>query len=127
MSVFYESLCPDCQQFITQQLGPNFGKFGKYLDVKLNSFGNAEMSFEPDTGLYRFKCQHGPPECLGSMLEACLINKMTTTPVPTINCIEKSSPRDPQTLHSVQYILQNLENRPYDFDVLKALVLGQKI
>lgn len=108
LSLFYESLCPDCQQFITRQLGPNFDKFGKYLDIHLNSFGNAEMDLDPDTGKYSFRCQHGPPECLGSMLEACLIRKMTTSPVPTINCIESSNPRDPQNTKKVPSCLIRL-------------------
>ena len=44
LSLYYESLCGGCKQFITEQLGPNYPKFAKYLDVELNPYGNAHVS-----------------------------------------------------------------------------------
>merc|ERR1719357_2180408 len=80
LSLYYESLCPYCKKFITEQLGPNFAKFEDYLDVHLNPFGNAHMKKHGDS--YKFTCQHGEGECKGSDNAA----------VPTIACIEKSHP-----------------------------------
>merc|ERR1712168_502691 len=94
LSLYFESLCPYCKMFITRQLGPNFANFEKYLDVELNSFGNARMSKGAD-GEWKFSCQHGSAECRGSIIEACLINKLNKlniSPVPIISCMEKSDP-----------------------------------
>jgi len=94
LSLYFESLCPYCKMFITRQLGPNFAKFEKYLDVELNSFGNARMS-KGDDGQWKFTCQHGSQECRGSIIEACLIAKLMEagiSPVPVITCMESSNP-----------------------------------
>merc|ERR1711862_150073 len=97
VNLYYESFCGGCRAFITTQLGPNFQEFQKYLDVQLNPFGNAQMVKDPDTGLFNFTCQHGERECIGGMMEGCLIDKMKDqSPVPTIACIESSSdPHNP--------------------------------
>ena len=42
-------------------------------------------------GSYSYDCQHGPPECRGNLLEACLIKRCEFDPVcylPIVNCIE---------------------------------------
>ena len=72
INVYYESLCPDSKEFITQQLGPVYQKFKKYLEVELIPYGNANTSwkFEESWG---FECQHGDLECLGNLLHASLI------------------------------------------------------
>jgi len=94
LSLYYESLCPYCKKFITEQLGPNFAKFEDYLDVHLNPFGNAHMKKHGDS--YKFTCQHGEGECKGSIMEGCLLNRLNkgtdNAAVPTIACIEKSHP-----------------------------------
>ena len=93
----YESLCPDCKELITGQMGPDFQKLTKYLDIRLNPFGNARMSVDPhNPDLHVFDCQHGEDECIGSITEACFLNKLPkdVSPVPTIACIEGSNPAD---------------------------------
>merc|ERR1712029_241031 len=92
VNLYFESFCGGCRAFVTKQLGPNFDKFKKHVDVRLNPFGNAQMNLDPATGRYNFTCQHGPRECTGGLLETCLIAKMKTeSPVPTIACIESTS------------------------------------
>ena len=44
IQVYYESLCPDSIDFITQQLFPTFQKLGKYLTIEFKPFGNAKVS-----------------------------------------------------------------------------------
>jgi len=93
LSLYYESLCGGCKHFIVEQLGPNFDKFAKYLDVHLNPFGNTQMTHHANG--WKFDCQHGPTECQGSILEACLIEKLNSTQnlfVPIIACMENSDP-----------------------------------
>lgn len=43
LTLFYESLCPYCQGFITQNLYPEvYLKYGKYVDIELVPYGNAK-------------------------------------------------------------------------------------
>ena len=37
LNLYYEPLCPDCQQFINQQLGPNYKRFEKAQRVQQNA------------------------------------------------------------------------------------------
>jgi len=107
INLYYESLCPYCRNFIVSQLGPTFTKFKKYLDVELNPYGNARMRPNPyKKGQYIFNCQHGEPECRGSIMEACIIDKLPTnhSPVPVVYCIEKSS--NPSSPYVVQQCLK---------------------
>ena len=92
LSLYYEPLCGGCQEFITQQLGKNYDKFGKYLDVKLNPYGNTVK-----TGKHEFECQHGPEECKAAKMEGCLIHKTKDSEDQSltfklINCIETNDP-----------------------------------
>ena len=95
LNLYYEPLCPDCQQFINQQLGPNYKRLEKYLEVRLNPYGNARKN-----GLYNFTCQHGPEECKAARFEGCLISKIEDhhPTVPVINCIETYDPSNPDTI-----------------------------
>ena len=44
VSVYYESLCPDSQMFVFDQLAPTFEIFGSdELDVDLKPFGKANV------------------------------------------------------------------------------------
>ena len=92
LNLYYEPLCGGCQEFITQQLGKNYDKFGKYLDVKLNPYGNTVK-----TGKHEFECQHGPEECKAAKMEGCLIHKTKDSgdqslTFDLINCIETNDP-----------------------------------
>ena len=44
VGVYYEALCPDCQNFVTLQLYPAWKKLGKYFKANLKPFGKAEVS-----------------------------------------------------------------------------------
>ena len=43
IEVYYESLCPDSQRFITEQLYPTWKTLGKYMEVKFFPFGKASV------------------------------------------------------------------------------------
>jgi len=79
INVYYESLCPDSKAFITQQLGPVYQKFKKYLEVELRPYGNAKTTWQAgrdpkkEGGRWGFECQHGKSECIGNLLHASLI------------------------------------------------------
>ncbi|KAF5891440.1 glycogenin-1-like isoform X2, partial [Clarias magur] len=74
VSLYYESLCPGCRQFLVLQLIPTFIMLHDIMNVELVPYGNAEEKQVGDK--YEFTCQHGPDECLGNMLETCILNKV---------------------------------------------------
>merc|ERR1719384_1128776 len=96
MSVYYESLCPDSIRFVTQQLYPNWLHFGpEILTVDLNPFGKANFSVSGSG--WDFTCQHGPDECRGNKVQACVLDQVPEAKeyVPLIHCIMASaSPPD---------------------------------
>ncbi|XP_066247011.1 GILT-like protein 1 [Euwallacea similis] len=70
VSLYYETLCPNCIDFIKNQLHLNYKLFGKDLiQLELIPYGNAW-----EDGLKNFTCQHGPEECYGNEVEGCVIN-----------------------------------------------------
>ncbi|KAM6921893.1 gamma-interferon-inducible lysosomal thiol reductase-like [Xenentodon cancila] len=71
ITLYYESLCPDCRIFITQQLFPTWLMLQEIMSVTLVPFGNAK---EVPSANSAFVCQHGEPECRGNMIEACIIH-----------------------------------------------------
>ena len=101
MSVYYESLCPDSIRFVTQQLYPNWLHFGpEILTVDLNPFGKANVSiqcsvltrvvctwhvlqFSVSGSGWDFTCQHGPDECRGNKVQACVLDQVTTIQLST--------------------------------------------
>ncbi|CAH0553473.1 unnamed protein product [Brassicogethes aeneus] len=87
VAIYYEALCPDSTQFITNQLYPNFNQLDRYLNLELVPFGKAfiDTSVEPN----RVLCQHGARECLGNKYQACLLNqnKSQKVNVDVVNCI----------------------------------------
>ncbi|XP_035444555.2 GILT-like protein 2 isoform X3 [Spodoptera frugiperda] len=76
IKLFYECLCPDCRVFDTTSLKPTVEKLAPYLNLRLYPYGNAE-TIEIRNGVYQFKCQHGPKECYGNKLHACVIDYMS--------------------------------------------------
>ncbi|XP_028259850.1 gamma-interferon-inducible lysosomal thiol reductase-like [Parambassis ranga] len=71
VTLYYESLCPACRGFITQQLFPTWTMLQDIMAVTLVPFGNAKEVPAADAP---FTCQHGEPECTGNMVEACVIH-----------------------------------------------------
>lgn len=44
MQVYYETLCPDSQNFIRDQLFPTYEKLGQYLKIEFIPYGFASVS-----------------------------------------------------------------------------------
>lgn len=44
ISVYYESLCPYCVDFINKELYPGYQKIGDIVDIEMIPFGNAWVS-----------------------------------------------------------------------------------
>ncbi|XP_066534109.1 gamma-interferon-inducible lysosomal thiol reductase [Hoplias malabaricus] len=88
VSLFYESLCPGCRQFLVLELIPTFFMLNDIMNLELVPFGNAQES--ESHGKYVFTCQHGPDECLGNMLETCMMSKMKYS-LLVVNCMEMAA------------------------------------
>ncbi|KAI1286750.1 Gamma-interferon-inducible lysosomal thiol reductase [Halotydeus destructor] len=91
VSLYYESLCPYCQEFITDQLYPTFKKLGQILDIDLVPYGNAEYEILAN-GSIVYQCQHGPVECYINQIHSCLFNSYTDIGfrLNFLNCSESS-------------------------------------
>ena len=80
VTIYFESLCPDCQHFFLTQVA----KARKMLPDSIMvldfvPFGNAKMSpISPSTHdrAFSFLCQHGPDECVGNIFEVHFFYKV---------------------------------------------------
>lgn len=91
LTLYYESLCPDCKVFVKEQLYPAYQKVGSIMNLTLVPYGNAQEKKDGDNWV--FDCQHGAQECDGNMIETCAmaIVKNITVYMPFIHCIEVSN------------------------------------
>ncbi|XP_047334248.1 gamma-interferon-responsive lysosomal thiol protein-like [Impatiens glandulifera] len=70
LSIYYESLCPYCANFISNNLNKIFENgIISIVNLRLIPWGNAYMKDN-----YTWVCQHGPDECMLNTVEACAIN-----------------------------------------------------
>ncbi|KAM7012899.1 gamma-interferon-inducible lysosomal thiol reductase-like [Tautogolabrus adspersus] len=88
ITLYYESLCPACRVFITQQLFPTWTMLQDIMTVTLVPYGNAK---ELQSAKSPFSCQHGEPECSGNMIEACIIHLTGHSAFQIIYCMESSA------------------------------------
>ncbi|KAJ9543430.1 hypothetical protein OSB04_023137 [Centaurea solstitialis] len=87
VTVYYESLCPYCENFIVNYLIDVFTEgIDAIADVKLFPYGNAKVHSNGN-----ITCQHGENECLLNTVEACAINTWPDVHdhFPFIFCVER--------------------------------------
>ncbi|KAM8939003.1 gamma-interferon-inducible lysosomal thiol reductase [Pelodytes ibericus] len=91
IELYYESLCGGCRNFIVTQFFPTWLMLNDIINVTLVPYGNAQE--KNDSGKWVFECQHGPEECNGNMIEACLMYYLQNVDnyFPVIFCMESSS------------------------------------
>ncbi|XP_036442514.1 gamma-interferon-inducible lysosomal thiol reductase [Colossoma macropomum] len=87
VTVYYESLCPGCRSFLTEQLFPTWTMLRDIMRVHLVPYGNTKELPE----LNSFSCQHGEPECKANIIEACILNVTDHAAFPVIHCMVSSS------------------------------------
>ena len=94
VSLYYESLCPDCIRFMKEQFFPTWMTFKStgIMHVDIIPYGNAN-EVEVSPGYYNFTCQHGPKECTGNLIENCILKYQkydADAYMPIIHCIESA-------------------------------------
>jgi interferon gamma-inducible protein 30 len=92
LSIYYETLCPDCRQFITLQVWNAYQSILDIVNITFVPYGNAREVYRPETKLYQFYCQHGAEECYGNLIHTCVINAYPQTEqhMPFIYCMEST-------------------------------------
>ncbi|XP_046375601.1 gamma-interferon-inducible lysosomal thiol reductase-like [Haliotis rufescens] len=92
-TLYYESLCPDCRDFIKKQLFPAFTAVRSIFNLTLVPYGNAEEKKDGDKWV--FDCQHGEEECAENLLDTCLLNIVNdiNKAFPFIHCMEEGPER----------------------------------
>lgn len=90
-TLYMESLCPDCKNFIKEQLWPAFKAVGSIMNLAIVPYGNAQEQQHGQE--WQFECQHGEEECYGNLIETCAIHYHPNATVyfPFIYCIESST------------------------------------
>ena len=79
VEIYYESLCPDCTNLISGQLNKSWHELAMtaaLFDVDMIPYGNAREFPNRKERKWDFQCQHGHKECLGNIIEACIINRV---------------------------------------------------
>ncbi|XP_010543187.1 PREDICTED: gamma-interferon-inducible lysosomal thiol reductase [Tarenaya hassleriana] len=87
LSLYYETLCPYCADFIVNHLANVFENgLISIIDLRLVPWGNALI--RPDR---TFVCQHGDSECALNIIHACAINAYPDVEkhFPFIYCAER--------------------------------------
>lgn len=109
VTVYYESLCPDSQAFITQQLYPQLKQgLADRVEVKWIPFGKSK--FETRGSDVEFECHHGPNECYGNKVQSCAIQHIQSNSYENqytreslilefINCLMKSGKNFPDNIY----------------------------
>ncbi|UJR37345.1 hypothetical protein I4U23_030053 [Adineta vaga] len=92
LTIYYETLCPDCRQFISTQVWNAYQSILSIVNISFVPYGNAREVYRPETQLYQFYCQHGSDECYGNLIHTCVINLYpnTTAHLPFIYCTEST-------------------------------------
>ncbi len=87
VTLYYESLCPGCHDFILNDLAPALPEIGSIMNVNLIPYGNAKTS---SSGVVT--CQHGTPECQGNTWSDCAIQHYPAFDAhfPFIQCLEQN-------------------------------------
>jgi len=105
VSVYYESLCPDSQAFITEQLYPAMkSPIGKFVDLKLIPYGKSNYTTQGSDTI--FTCHHGPNECFGNKIHSCAIEHIQ------VNSYQNQHNRESLTLEYVTCLMQSTKNFP---------------
>lgn len=97
VTLYMESLCPDCKTFFKNQFYPTWLKLNAsgIMTVDVVPYGNAKETIKGHRWI--FDCQHGPAECEGNQIETCAVGLLSDRPdqwMAYLSCIEERSTAD---------------------------------
>ncbi|CAB3239912.1 unnamed protein product [Arctia plantaginis] len=93
LTVFYETHCPFSVDFFVEQLKPAVLKLGSHLELYTVPYGLAETN--DGIGDNTISCHHGPSECHGNMVHACVLNHVKNKTLAVLyNCCLMSTTND---------------------------------
>ncbi|KAG1667250.1 Gamma-interferon-inducible lysosomal thiol reductase [Nymphon striatum] len=92
VEIYYESLCGGCEYLITKTLVPTYKKLKDIMNLTFVVYGNA-FDVKLPSGEIQIRCQHGPAECIGNLVENCGLHYIEDieSKVDFINCMETST------------------------------------
>lgn len=92
VSVVYESHCPFSRRFMYEQLYPTYKKMKKFMNLTILPFGKAHIDNVTAEDPH-ITCQHGTNECIGNMMETCVLHvaNETMTAVQILACMSTDS------------------------------------
>uniref|UniRef100_A0AC35UFB0 Saposin A-type domain-containing protein n=1 Tax=Rhabditophanes sp. KR3021 TaxID=114890 RepID=A0AC35UFB0_9BILA len=85
ITLLYESLCPDCQEYIAGPLFDVYTAFKDYIELELIPYGNAKRDPKTD----QLTCQHGPEECVLNKFQNCAVHFLDRS-FEFVYCFENS-------------------------------------
>jgi interferon gamma-inducible protein 30 len=110
VAMYYETLCPYCENFIVNNLYQIFENgLIDIVDLKLSPYGNAKIG--PNNTI---TCQHGPYECLLNTIEACALHIWPDVKehFPFIFCLEKLVYEGKPTEWETCFATLNIDPKP---------------
>ncbi|KAI1727711.1 gamma interferon inducible lysosomal thiol reductase (GILT) domain-containing protein [Ditylenchus destructor] len=119
LTLLYESLCPDCQDFIVQQLYRQvYLKYGDFVTIELVPYGNARRNSSSN-----ITCQHGEEECKINKYESCAIHFMPK-PLPFIYCLEMNLKNKVDLESATRKCYAKFHTTPHIYDQIIHCVNG---
>ncbi|XP_039287470.1 gamma-interferon-inducible lysosomal thiol reductase isoform X2 [Nilaparvata lugens] len=87
VTVFYETLCPDCIDFFVGQIAPAWRDLKTHIKFDLVPYGHAKQNYTGEQ--WSFSCQHGEKECRYNKLHACFMKKEKSKNklIPLLTCL----------------------------------------
>ncbi|PWA58013.1 thioredoxin superfamily protein [Artemisia annua] len=110
LTLYYEALCPYCENFIVNYLYKIFENgLISIVDLKLSPYGNAKISSNGT-----IICQHGEWECILNTVEACAIHTWPAVGdyFPFVYCVEKLTYEGKYTEWETCFDKLNLDSKP---------------
>ncbi|GMN40403.1 hypothetical protein TIFTF001_009634 [Ficus carica] len=112
VSLYYETLCPYCANFIVNNLVKIFQNgLISAVDLRLVPWGNAWINSDGSV-----VCQHGEDECLLNTIEACTISVYPDvySHFRFIHCVERLTLENKHTEWTKCFQMTNLGTQPID-------------
>uniref|UniRef100_A0A915EUZ6 Saposin A-type domain-containing protein n=1 Tax=Ditylenchus dipsaci TaxID=166011 RepID=A0A915EUZ6_9BILA len=120
LTLLYESLCPDCQNFISDFFRNTYHKIKDFIQLELVPFGNARTDKNST-----IICQHGQPECIANKYESCAIHYMPE-PLPFIYCLETQLQNQVNLEKAARKCYSKFHTKPHIYDQIVHCFNGQQ-